>query len=195
MSNGPGACLKRVLAIAIISITAFIRSDAQSEIPRYSQFEIRGEDVVWENSYPIAGSADSIRRIVVQMLKSKFFTFNVIRNEAGYNGELRHYKVDCPKYGRTYFNTPRIYYEGEWTGKFMVDVFDGHYTVTVYALYFERMVKSTDYYRTERLVKGRYFDAVVTKNKSFRKSEFANLNLMGASLRDDFNTKNTIPIR
>jgi len=195
MAKGPGACFRRVLTVWIISLATVVIGNAQSEIPRYNQFEIKGEDVVWRNSYPIAGSVDSVRHAVVQMLKSKFFTFNVIRNEAGYNGELQHYKVDCRKYGRTYFNTPRIYCDGEWTGKFIVDVFQGHYTVTVYALYYERMVQSTGYYRTEKLAKGRYYDNVVTKQKSFRKSEFTNLTLMGTSLQDDFNVRNTVPVR
>jgi len=196
MAEGLGVSLKWVLAGWIISLAVSSEGHAQSEIPRYAQFEIQGKEVVWKNSYPIVGSADSVRHLVVQMLKSKFFTFNVIRNEVGYNGELRHYKVDCRKYGRTYFNTPRMYYEGEWTGKFTVEVFQGSYRVTVYALYYERMEKTTGYYRTERPVKGRYFDAVTTKdNSSFRKGELANLTLMGTSLQDDFDVKNTTTIR
>src|SRR5205085_10923017 len=75
---------------------------------QYDLFEIRDNDLYWHNTYQYSGNADSLRREVVQMLKSKFYTFNVIRNEAGYNGELRHYKIDCRKYGRKFFSTPHM---------------------------------------------------------------------------------------
>jgi hypothetical protein len=157
---------------------------------QYDHFEVEKNDLFWRYTYDYAGAKDSLRREVVQMLKSKFFTFNVVRNEAGYNGELKHYKVDCKRYGRTYLNTPRMYCEGEWIGKFTVEVVDNHYQVNVYALYYEKMEKSTGYYRTEKPIKGRYIDAVLKKNRSgFKKSEFANMALMGLSLRDDFDIK------
>src|SRR6186713_3007633 len=107
--------------------------------PCYAQqnglFQIRDNELYWQNIYQYSGNADSLRREVVQMLKSKFYTFNIVRNEAGYNGELRHYKIDCRKYGRKFFSTPHMYWNGEWTGKFVVEVFDHHYRVTIYALY------------------------------------------------------------
>ncbi len=169
---------------------------AQEGISRFDQFEILENELVWRNTYVCPGDIDSVRHRVVQMLKSKFFTFNVIRNEAGYNGELHHYKVDCKKYDRNYMNTPRMYWDGEWTGKFIVVLNKGSYQVSVYALYYEKMGQSSGYYRTEKPIKGRYLDAVTSKNKlSFRKNELANLSLMGASLRDDFDVKNTTPLR
>lgn len=162
---------------------------------QYDRFTIENNDVIWRHTYEFPGLRDSLRREVVQMLKSKFFTFNVIRNEAGYNGEIRHYQVDCKRYGRTYTNTPRMYWDGEWTGKFIVDVFDNRYTVTVYALYYEKMQRTSDYYRTEKPVKGRYLDAVTKKNKTeFRKSEFANLALMSVALRDQFDIRYALPV-
>lgn len=155
---------------------------------KYDQFERKERDLVWQNTYRYEGKKDSLRTAVVQMLKSKFFTFNVIRNEAGYNGELKHYNVNCKQYGRTYLNTPRMYWEGEWSGKFIVEVTDHSYQVIVYALYYETMEKSTGYYKTEKEVKGRYINAVTKKNQnSIRKSEFHNLALMSLSLKDAFN--------
>ena len=181
-----------ILAFVLAATGTF----AQEGLSRFDQFEIKENELVWHNTYGYPGDADSVRHQVVQMLKSKFFTFNVIRNEAGYNGELRHYKVDCKKYDRTYLNTPRMYWEGEWTGKFTVEVFHGSYLITVYALYYEKMAQSTGYYRTEKTVKGRYLDAVTVKNKKiFRKNELSNLTLMGTSLRDDFDVKNTTSLR
>jgi hypothetical protein len=158
---------------------------------KYNYFEIENNDLYWRYTYEYTGSNDSLRREVVQMLKSKFFTFSVTRNEAGYNGEINHYKVDCKKYDRTYFNMPRMYSEGEWTGKFIVDVFDNHYQVIIFALYFEKFERSSGYYRTERAVKGRYIDAVTKKNRTiFKRNEFANLDLMSLSLKDNFDIKN-----
>ena len=159
---------------------------------KYDHFEIENNDLYWKYTYLYLGSQDSLRREIVQLLKSKFFTFNVTRNEAGYSGEINHYKVDCKKYGRTYLNTPRMYWEGEWTGKFVVEVVDdNYYKVKIYALYFEKKEQSTGYYRTEKLVKGRYIDAVTKKNKSaFKKNEYSNLILMNLSLKDEFDIKN-----
>ena len=147
----------------------------------------------WRQDFAYPGDADSIRRHVVRMLKSKFFTFNVIRNETGYNGEIRHYKVDCKRYHRTYMNTPRMYWEGEWTGKFIVEVLPGGYRLIIYALYYEKHVKSSDYYKTEKLVKGRYIDAVTKKHgTSLKKGEFHNMALLSMSLKDDFDIRNTV---
>ncbi len=173
----------RVLTSMLLLLLVSFASHGQ----KYDRFEVQNNDVFWRYTFQYKGSQDSLRREVVQMLKSKFFTFNVVRTETGYNGELKHYKVDCKRYGRTYLNTPRMYCEGEWTGKFIVDVVADYYLVTVYALYYEKIEKSTEYYRTENAVKGRYIDAVVKKNRTgFKKSEFANLDLMSLSLKNDF---------
>jgi hypothetical protein len=159
---------------------------------QFDLFEIRNDELYWHNTYKYSGSSDSLRREVVTMLKSKHFTFNVIRNETGYNGELRHYQVEARKYGRRYFSTPRMYWNGEWTGKFIVEVFDQYYRVTVYALYAEK-VEKTGYYRTERTMQGRYLDVVAKKDHGdFKPSERHNLVLMSLSLKDNFDIRNAV---
>jgi hypothetical protein len=171
-----------VLALSFIVLTSKLAHGQ-----KYDHFEVKNNDLFWGYTYEYKGSRDSLRGEIVQMIRSKFFTFNVTRNEAGYSGEINHYKVDCKKYGRTYLNTPRMYWEGEWTGKFVVEVVDDAYKVMIYALYFEKKEQSTGYYRTEKPVKGRYIDAVTKKNKTqFRKNEFSNLVLMSLSLKDQF---------
>ena len=165
------------------------------DLTRYDKFEIKDGELVWQNIYNCHGNVDSIRGVVVQMLKSKFYTFNVIRNELGYNGELRHYHVDCKKYGRSYFNTPRIYCDGEWTGKFILEIKDHAYRVTVYALYYESVKPNADYLRTERVIKGRYLDAVTKmKGTAFRKKELDNISLMSFSLKEEFGLGSTVNV-
>lgn len=160
---------------------------------KYELFRVEQNDVYWTYTYSFPGNADSLRREVVQMLKSKFYTFNVIRNETGYNGELKHYKVDCKRFGRSYYNTPRMYWYGEWTGKFIVEVLDNYYKVTVYALYAEKFQPAGNNNRGQRVSTGRYIEAVTKKDrKTFKKSEYANLDLMSLSLRDEFDIKNTV---
>jgi hypothetical protein len=180
-----GLCRMRLFALALVLSTA---ASAQ----QFDLFEIRTNELYWHNTYKYSGSADSLRREVVQMLKSKHFTFNVIRNEAGYNGEIRHYKVDCKRYGRRYFSTPRMYWHGEWTGKFVVEVFDHHYRVTVYGLYAEKFERA-DNHRSERITQGRYLDVVAKKDYSdFKTSEHHNMALMSLGLKDEFDIKNTV---
>jgi hypothetical protein len=127
------------------------------------------------------------------MLKSKFFTFNVVRNESGYNGELRHYAINCKRYGRRYSTTPGIYWDGEWTGKFIVEVSDDAYRVTVYALYAQKTEKTPSYPRLPSVVGGRLIDEV-TKNErtSFRKNQLSNVALVSASLKDEFDIRRTV---
>lgn len=175
--------------ILILSVILFAHG---ARAQKYDHFEIENNDLVWRYTFDYQGSQDSLRREVAQMLKSKFFTFNVTRNEVGYTGEIKHYKINCKQYGRTYYNTPRMYWEGEWTGKFKVEVVDNHYLVTIYALYFEKMEKSEGYHRIEKPVKGRYIDAVTKKHQTtFRKSELSNMVMMSVGLKDDFDIKNT----
>lgn len=183
----------RIAAIGLLMfISAFTHTKAQSSA-RYDLFRIESEDIYWTATYSYKGSADSLRREVVQMLKSKFYTFNVIRNETGYNGELNHYKVNCARFGRTYYNTPRMYWEGEWTGKFIVEVLDNYYRVTIYALYAEKFEKGGAHYRQDVLKKGRYFEIVTTRDrKSFRRSEYKNLALMSVGFKEEFDIRNTI---
>ena len=181
------------ILVALFLKNAFVFG--QAGLSQYALFEIKEKELVWQCTYQYSGNRDSIKHAAVQMLKSKFYTFNVVRNEEGYNGELRHYKVDCKKYDRTYLNTPRMYWDGEWTGKFTLEVADNSYRVTVYALYYEKIEQSTGYYRTEKTVKGRYLDAVTTKKKTFREKELANLVLMSQSLKFDFDVVNTTVVK
>jgi hypothetical protein len=183
-----------VRGVMMMLLFCFANANAQ-ELTKYDEFEIKENELVWQHVYPCPGSADSVRSMVVQMLKSKFYTFNVIRNELGYNGELRHYRVNCKKYGRSYFNTPRIYCDGEWTGKFILEIKNQAYRVTVYALYYESVQQNADYLRTERVVKGRYLEAVTKKKGTvFQKKELTNLSLMSFSLREEFSLKSTIDV-
>ncbi|MFM8742537.1 MAG: hypothetical protein ACKODM_04300 [Cytophagales bacterium] len=80
-----------------------------------------------------------------------------------------------------------IFRDGEWTGKFVVEVFDGLYTVKVYALYYESATIADNYYKSEKTVKGRLFDAVIKKDGvTFKKLQLVNLTLLSQSLRDSF---------
>jgi hypothetical protein len=158
---------------------------------RYDLFEVENGELYWRNTYEYQGSADSLRRYVVTMLKGKSFTQNVVRNELGYNGEVRHYTIDCKMYGRTYLNTPRIYWDGEWSGKFTIEVRENRYRVTIYALYFENKEGYSSHYRTQPARKGFYQKEVLKKNQSgFKKNELANMALLSLSLKDQFDIRN-----
>lgn len=183
--------MRRCFPVMIVCLASYMTVAGQVK-DKFETFQVQNRDVVWQMNFRCTGSYDSVRVAVVQMLKSKFFTFNVIRNEAGYNGEIKHYRIDCKSYGRTYFNTPRMFWDGEWTGKFVVEVFAGLYTVKVYALYYESTAIDNSYYKTEKTVKGRLFDAVIKKDGvTFKKLQLANLTLLSQSLRDSF----TLPTR
>lgn len=159
----------------------------------YNFFSIKEHDVYWSYTYQYKGSVDSLRAQIVPMLKSKYYTQSVFKTEAGYNGEMNHYKVNARKYGRTSFNTHRIYWSGEWTGKFIIEVLDNMYRVTVYGLYGDIVQKNPANYRQEKIVKGRYYDIVTRGDgKSFRRGELNNMQLMSVSLKDEFDIKNTV---
>jgi hypothetical protein len=180
--------IRSLLVVGSLLVPVALPAQQQLEL-----FEIRNNDLYWSNTYIYKGNADSLRREVVQMLKSKFYTFNVTRNETGYNGEIKHYTVDCKRYGRRYASTPGIYWEGEWSGKFIVEITDDAYRVTVYALYAEKMEKSPPYHRMDKIVGGRFIDKVTTNDRSrFRKSEHPNITLMSASLKDQFDISRTV---
>ncbi|MCU0368960.1 MAG: hypothetical protein MUF39_09030, partial [Cyclobacteriaceae bacterium] len=150
----------RVRLIVLIGILTSGWANAQ----KFDSFEIRNNELVWQYTYQYPGAEDSLRREVVSMLKSKIFTQHVVRNELGYNGELRHYSVDCERYGRKYNNTPLIYWSGEWSGKFIIEITENHYRVTIYGLYFENKPQQVsrsqttpgrkDYYTKEVWKKG-----------------------------------------
>lgn len=178
----------------LISLTGLLLLSLSSVAQKYDLFEVAGEDLYWRNTYTYTGSADSLRRVVVSMLKSKMFTQNVIRNEMGYNGELRHYQIDCKRYGRTYTNTPRIYWDGAWSGKFVVEIRDNQYRVSIYALYFENTARSVTHYRTELPRKGFYIKEVLKKNRTgFKRSALADMALLSLALKDQFDIRQHNP--
>jgi hypothetical protein len=157
---------------------------------KYEFFEIRNNELVWQYTYEFPGTQDSIRREVVSMLKSKIFTQQVVRNELGYNGELRHYKVDCERYHRKYNNTPLIYWSGEWSGKFVIEITDNHYRVTIYGLYFENKPQQVSRFQTNPGRKGYYTEEVWKKGSPhFKKNKFEDMTFMSISLRDAFDIK------
>jgi hypothetical protein len=176
----------------ILSLLLLISLLAQGQ--NYNLFEVENGELFWRNTYEYQGNEDSLRRVVVSMLKSKMYTQNVIRNELGYNGELRHYQVNAKKYHRTFSNTPLIYWSGEWSGKFVVEVRDNRYRVSIYALYFENSAQPSSHYRNQNTRKGFYIKEVLKKNKpEFKHSALADMALMSLALKDEFDIKNYNP--
>ncbi len=160
---------------------------------KYNNFEISNNELIWNYTYQYEGAQDSLRREVVTMLKSKIFTQHVVRNELGYNGEIRHYEVDCKRYGRTYQNTPLIYWSGEWSGKFVIEVRDNQYRVTIYGLYFENKHQPSARYPDTRVRNGFYINEIWKKDHSkFKKNTLADIALMNMSLRDAFDIKQSV---
>lgn len=157
---------------------------------KFNLFEIENDELVWRCTYLYDGPQDSLRREVVSMLKSKIFTQNVVRNELGYNGEIRHYQVDCQRYGRKYNNTPLIYWSGEWKGKFVVEMAEQGYRVTIYGLYFENEPQQVSRHQSKATRKGFYKNEVWKRGEpTFRKKKFDDMILMSTSLRDAFDIR------
>jgi len=185
-----------IAAICTLLITPY----AQAQ--KYDLFEIENDELIWRNTYEYAGPRDSLRSEVVSMLKSKVFTRNVTRNEIGnggigYTGEIQHYRVDCKSYGRKYNNTPLIYWSGEWKGKFVIEVRDNRYQVTIYGLYFENPPsKNTPPHQNNTARKGFYVKEVWQKgHPTFKNHVLEDMVLMSVSLRDAFDiTKYTSPL-
>jgi hypothetical protein len=172
--------MRRILVI-IFFLPFFIHAQ------KFDLFEIKNDELVWQYTYEYPGTQDSLRREVVSMLKSKVFTQHVVRNELGYNGELRHYKVDCGRYHRKYNNTPLIYWSGEWSGKFVIEITDHHYRVTIYALYFENKPQQVSRFQTTAGRKGYYTEEVWKKGSPhFRRNKLEDMTFMSVSLRDAF---------
>jgi hypothetical protein len=160
---------------------------------KFERFEIKNGDLIWQHTYTYSGLQDSLRREVVSMLKSKIFTLHVVRNELGYNGELRHYHVDCKRYGHKYNNTPLIYWSGEWSGKFVIEVADDGYRVTIYGLYFENKPQQISRHHTNQPRKGYYLHEIWKKGElQFKKNKREDIKLMSRSLRDDFDIINYV---
>jgi hypothetical protein len=180
----------------------FIASSV-AQAQKFDLFEIENNELTWRYTYDYQGPKDSLRSEVVSMIKSKIFTRNVERTEignsgVGYYGEIQHYKVDCKRYGRKYQNTPLIYWSGEWSGKFAVEVRDNSYRVTIYGLYFEnqRQTQSSPHQnKTPR--KGFYVNEVWDEGyPNFKKNVSEDMILMSMSLRDAFDIKKYVtPIK
>ncbi len=160
-------------------------------------FEIEHNELIWRNTYDYQGPKDSLRSEIISMIKSKIFTRNVERmeigtNGVGYYGEIQHYTVDCKRYGRKYQNTPLIYWSGEWSGKFVVEVRDHSYRVTIYGLYFEnqRQPQSSPPHQNKAPRKGFYIHEVWEEGyPTFKKNAGDDMALMSLSLRDAFDIK------
>lgn len=185
--------MMRYWCLLILLLTCSTCAFAQ----KYDLFEIENADLIWRYTYVYAGPQDSLRREVVSMLKSKIFTQHVVRNELGYIGELRHYQVDCKRYGRKYNNTPLIYWSGEWSGKFVIEVADNGYRITIYGLYFENKPQQISRNQTNTPRKGFYVNEIWKKgHPHFKKNKLEDMVLMSASLRDAFDiTQYVSPVK
>ena len=173
-----------------VVLSLFFLATVSAYAQKFDLFEVENDELVWRYTYDYEGSQDSLRREVVSMLKSKIFTQHVVRNELGYSGEIRHYQVPCSQYGRTYQNTPLIYWDAEWKGKFVVEVRDNRYRVTIYGLYFENEVQPGSHYPIKTPRKGFYVDEVWKKGRpEFKKSVLPDMALMSLSIRDAFDVK------
>jgi hypothetical protein len=188
-----------MLRYCLFVIGSWLAIDVQAQ--KYDSFEIENNELIWRNTYDYDGPEDSLRSEIVSMIKSKLYTRNVSRNPIGnsgigYIGEIEHYTVDCKRYGRKYQNTPLIYWNGEWKGKFVIEVKPGSYRVTVYGLYFESVVQVSSPHDKKTTRKGPYIKEVWQKgHPTFKSGVLNDLTLMSLSLRDAFDiAKYTSPI-
>jgi hypothetical protein len=183
----------RLSLVLWFSLSPLLFSYAQ-EISQYDRFQLAEGELYWQNSYPCDGDADSIRHMVEQMVQSRTFTYDVVRGKEGYRGKLKHYGVHPKQYGRTYLNTPKMYWDGEWSGQFHIEIGDGYYSVTVFDLHYKSETQSVGHYTPEKIRSGSYIDDVTTNNRqSFLKSEFPNLSLMSVSIKDNFDYAYVVP--
>lgn len=159
---------------------------AQQESQSAALFKIEEDELIWQCVYPAADPMDSLLIKVEQLLKGKIFTRNVFKNELGFDGEIHFYQIDSKKYGRNFFNTPKMYWEGNWFGKFFVEVKEDKYRVTIYGLFYERKAASTSNSRQMESKKYNYANHVLQDDGSFKRSERDNLLLMSQSLKDEF---------
>lgn len=175
------------ITLTFLFVWFFSTHGYAQEIAQYDRFQLQEGELYWQHNYLYQGSADSLRAAVEKMLKSREFTFSVVRGKSGFTGKINHFKVNPKKYGRTYTNTPKMYWDGDWSGRFMVEVTQDHYQVTIYDLQFKSETQAVGHYRPEKVRTGNYINAVTTANKkSFLKSEFINLSLISLSLKDNF---------
>ncbi|HEU5290997.1 MAG TPA: hypothetical protein VFU05_10165 [Cyclobacteriaceae bacterium] len=162
------------------------------EISQYDRFQLQEGELYWQHNYEYKGSADSLRQAVEKMLKSKDFTFSIIRGNAGFSGKINHYKVNPKRYGRTYTNTPKMYWDGEWAGKFMIEVGVDQYQVTIYEIQFKSETQAVGHHQPAKVRSGNYINVVTTNKKSFLKSEFTNLSLISLSFKDNFDLTDSV---
>jgi hypothetical protein len=182
----------RITLLLLIVCLLSIQSRAQ-EISQYDRFQLQEGELYWQHNYICPGNADSVNMAVEKMLKSQGFTFNVVRGKDGFSGKINHYQVNPKRYGRTYTNTPRMYWDGEWSGKFLIEVGVGHYQVTIYELQFKSETQAVGHYRPEKVRTGKYIDAVTASNKqSFLQSEFINLSMISLSFKDNFDLTGSV---
>lgn len=186
-----------------ISFLIVFISSFYAQAQKFDLFEIENNELIWRYTYEYDRAADSLRSEITTMIKSKAFTRNVTRNTigdggVGYYGEIQHYQVDCEHYGRKYQNTPLIYWSGEWSGKFVIEVRNNRYQVTIYGLYFEnKPIKTPSPHQTKNPRKGYYIKEVWEKGSpTFKKNVTDDMVLMSLSLRDAFDIKNYVsPVR
>jgi hypothetical protein len=182
--------LRTTFLLALILV--YSMDGRAQEISQYDRFQLQDGELYWQHNYEYKGSADSVRQAVEKMLKSRDFTYSVIRNTEGIGGKINHYKVNPKRYGRTYTNTPKMYWDGEWNGQFVVEIGEGHYLVTIYDLGFKSETQSVGHYKPEKIRTGKYIEAVTTNKQSFLKSEFINLSLISLSLKDNFDLTDSV---
>ena len=156
------------------------------EVLQFDRFQLQEGELYWQHNYVYSGSADSVQQAVEKMLKFRNFTFSIVRGKTGFTGKINHYRVNPKQYGRTYTNTPKMYWDGEWSGKFMIEVGAGHYQVTIYDLQYKSETQPVGHHQPEKVRTGYYIDVVTTNKKSLLKSEFINLSLISLSLKDNF---------
>lgn len=164
------------------------------DISQYDRFQLQEGELYWRYNFEYPGKVDSIRKAVEQMLQARSFTFDVKRGKEGYSGKLNHYHVHPKQYGRTYSNTPKMYWDGEWSGMFFIEIHEGSYSVIIYDLQFKTETQAVGHYKPQKIRAGSYVDAVTNNNKrNFLKSEFLNMTLMSVSLKDNFDLQYVVP--
>lgn len=183
-----------VPVILFVSLCSTIICPGQNGPTTYDAFQLQNGELYWKNKYEFKGTAEELQRALSEFLRTKSFTSNVIRNENGFYGELRNFKVDCKRYGRRYFNTPHIYWDGYWSGKFKLEAVPNGYQVVVYWLFVEQNSTPAPHARKSQVTKGPYVDFVTDKDKSsLKKSELHNLLLMSLNLKDEFDLAKSAP--
>jgi hypothetical protein len=161
-------------------------------IEKYDLWQLEEGELFWSFTYTLTGKADSILQITERMIRASPFAYSIVRSGKGFYGELRNYTVDCKRYSRNQTNTPSIYWNGTWTGKFTIDVDENQYRVIVYALHYEKPEPTEWYHKKARTTKGSYVKWVTNRKNQLKKQEFSNLALMSMSLKDSFDLRQSV---